>query len=365
MRKIIIYGWLSLLLVLTIADGMSFRGRDRLRTIILNTGSFLEASETSGREESQKPETETPPGPNPEPQTTQIKELIKQLGDNAWPVREKATQTLIELSKSSYETVALALDKTLSSSEDPEVRLRAKLVLSVILSRDFLLAQKGIKIKPAGEYDSRGITTDNFQIHLEPKDTKPGEVKIEKLIGSSDPKGWVKGDKRLLVEMKCEAYKDSCIIVTPESMPEGKKVSLEGKPLMEAWIYPTQTGDTCGEYGCAVLAVALRNTKTDETVSLSYTWSGYNHWKENRTKPNISKAEKSVGIAYCLFDWESNKWHQLKIDFLTDIRRTEACEVEHPADWQVETISFTCHYSNGNPGTFYIEIPRLMPAEDK
>jgi hypothetical protein len=337
MKKTVICSWLSLLLVLT----------------LISDSGILKAQEKA------KEQTDEDAKVNPELQA-KIKELIKKLGDDKWENRENATESLIELSKTSCLAVARELENALPSINDAEIRWRAESILSEILSLDFLLARNGMKVRPP---DDRGITYENFLFHLVSNKIEHGKVDVSELSDISDPKGLIKDDKRPVVEMRCEAYKDSCITITPKLIPKSKEFTLKDKPVLDVWIYPTKTGDTCGEYGCATLSVSLHNSKSNEIISLGYTWSGYNHWKEKKT--NISKVENGITISNCLFDWEPNEWHELKIDFLEEITKTNAYEIKNPDEWQLQEISTTCHYSNGDPGTFFVDSPKIIPAQNK
>jgi hypothetical protein len=89
-----------------------------------------------------KPDAGTP---NNEPRTTKdeakIEELIKQLGDEDWKIREEATKELIEIGKPAVFPLIDALD-----AEDPEIRSRAENILSQLepeFSKDEVIVFEG------------------------------------------------------------------------------------------------------------------------------------------------------------------------------------------------------------------------------
>ncbi|MBI4834051.1 MAG: carbohydrate binding domain-containing protein [Planctomycetes bacterium] len=59
-----------------------------------------------------------------------INKLIKQLGDNEWEIREKATRELIVVCGQIGESSIAILKSLLEKADDPEVKMRLKLVLS-------------------------------------------------------------------------------------------------------------------------------------------------------------------------------------------------------------------------------------------
>jgi hypothetical protein len=86
---------------------------------------------------SQKPEVSKPEDRSTGEPANRINELIKQLGDDDWKVREKATEELIKIGKPAIEQVKEAL-----GSKDPEVRQRANHIIDKI---DLKLVEKYLK----------------------------------------------------------------------------------------------------------------------------------------------------------------------------------------------------------------------------
>ncbi|MEW6026771.1 MAG: HEAT repeat domain-containing protein [Planctomycetota bacterium] len=71
--------------------------------------------------------TDIPAEPYPETLNKRINELIRQLGSDDWPAREKATDELIEIGPAAKEALQKALD-----SSDAEIRERAQKIIPLI-----------------------------------------------------------------------------------------------------------------------------------------------------------------------------------------------------------------------------------------
>lgn len=85
------------------------------------------SDEHRGRQKTVDSKLQTPPASDHEPLTTNINELIKQLGDADWRMREKAQEALEEIGEP-----AEVMLKEASQGPDPEVRMRVTRILRMI-----------------------------------------------------------------------------------------------------------------------------------------------------------------------------------------------------------------------------------------
>ncbi|MFW9849048.1 MAG: hypothetical protein ACFFF4_07905 [Candidatus Thorarchaeota archaeon] len=146
--------------------------------------------------------------------------------------------------------------------------------------------------------------------------------------------------------LKMESFVDSYPYDGTVSQDIQTHISLDEAPSFNGFIYPTDTGQTCGSYGCAFLDFTIRNTVDDTSRTVRYTWSGWNIFSDSRVN--------SSWAVYSFYDWTTNTWHELDRSIATDY--TSVFGTATPlSSLVIDSMTMINHASNGEPGTFYVD----------
>jgi len=111
-----------------------------------------------------------------------ITDLIKQLGDDSWTIRELATKQLVGLGNLSLPYVNGAL-----KNPDPEIKMRAQMILDQINKAKDIKVAKGDEIV-AKEFTIKGwIQTEVLKVKTEAKEIEIPLTKISRIAPPWDP----------------------------------------------------------------------------------------------------------------------------------------------------------------------------------
>jgi hypothetical protein len=117
-------------------------------------------------------------------------------------------------------------------------------------------------------------------------------------------------------------------------------VFLSGDIFLDCWIYPEKVGPLMTEYPFSGIELVFENTIDQTTYYLDFLLGGY-VWTNSSERGIIT-----------LFDFTPNMWNHLQRDLRDDLYQLIGND---PSQLRLVSISISHHWSNEEPGGFFID----------